>query len=157
MARGCLCPFSPLFSPSNSQTLKNFKDPWEPWCMIGWLIMLLFTCVMSTSTEGAYLYSEEASCAAIGTNLANRSGPVTVGSVGFTGRAFTRGAPLRAQRSWFYCDRNTYAWYYEDKIYRRGDQNQKNNNPAKFRLLCKEKIKCSHLTTWDQRILTFFS
>lgn len=98
----------PLFFPSNSQTLKDFKDPWEPWCMKGWLNMLLFSpFVMWTSTEDAYLYSEEASCAAIGTNLENRSGPVTLGSVGFTGRAFTSGAPLRAERSWFYWDRNT--------------------------------------------------
>lgn len=99
---------TPLFFPSNSQTLKDFKDPWEPWCMKAWLNMLLFSpFVMWTSTEDAYLYSEEASCAAIGTNLENRSGPVTLGSVGFTGRAFTSGAPLRAERSWFYWDRNT--------------------------------------------------
>lgn len=54
------------------------------------------------STEGTYLYSEEASWAAIGTNLANRSGPVTLGSVGLTGRAFTRGAPRRGQKRLFY-------------------------------------------------------
>lgn len=52
--------------------------------------------------EGAYLYSEEASWAAIGTNLANRSGPVTLGSVGLTGRALTSGAPRKAQSGWIY-------------------------------------------------------
>lgn len=50
-----------------------------------------------TSTEGAYLYKEEASWAAMGTSLAKRSGPVTVGSVGLTGRAFTRGAPRKTK------------------------------------------------------------
>lgn len=43
----------------------------------------------------------------MGTNLANRSGPVTLGSVGLTGRAFTSGAPRRAQSSWFYWQSNT--------------------------------------------------
>ena len=52
-------------------------------------------------TEGAYLYSEEASWAAMGTSLAKRSGPVTLGSVGLTGRAFTSGAPVGAQSSRF--------------------------------------------------------
>lgn len=33
----------------------------------------------------------------MGTSLANRSGPVTLGSVGFTGRALTSGAPGRVQ------------------------------------------------------------
>lgn len=50
-----------------------------------------------TSTEGAYLYKEEASWAAMGTSLAKRSGPVTVGSVGLTGSAFTRGAPRKTK------------------------------------------------------------
>lgn len=40
-----------------------------------------------------HLYSDEASWAAIGTNLAKISGPVTAGSVGFTGKGFTKGAP----------------------------------------------------------------
>ena len=56
----------------------------------------------SASTEGSYLYSEEASWAAIGTSLANRSGPVTLGSVGLTGRAFTRGAPRRGHKRLVY-------------------------------------------------------
>lgn len=40
-----------------------------------------------------HLYSDEASWAAMGTNLAKISGPVTAGSVGFTGKGFTKGAP----------------------------------------------------------------
>lgn len=35
----------------------------------------------------------------MGTSLANRSGPVTLGSVGLTGRALTSGAPEGAQES----------------------------------------------------------
>ncbi|KAG7274856.1 hypothetical protein CRUP_012340 [Coryphaenoides rupestris] len=38
-------------------------------------------------TPSAHLYREEASWAAMGTSLANRSGPVTLGSVGLTGPA----------------------------------------------------------------------
>lgn len=52
---------------------------------------------MNLTSEGAYLYKEEASWAAMGTSLAKRSGPVTVGSVGLTGRAFTRGAPRKTK------------------------------------------------------------
>lgn len=40
-----------------------------------------------------HLYSDEASWAAMGTSLAKMSGPVTAGSVGFTGKGFTKGAP----------------------------------------------------------------
>lgn len=50
-----------------------------------------------------YLYREEASWAAIGTNLANRSGPVTVGSVGLTGKALTSGAPEENRRLVSHC------------------------------------------------------
>jgi len=46
---------------------------------------------------GTHLYREEASWAAMGTSLANISGPVTAGSVGLTGRAFTNGAPGRGE------------------------------------------------------------
>lgn len=49
----------------------------------------------------AYLYRDEASWAAMGTSLANRSGPVTLGSVGLTGRALTSGAPGGAKENWF--------------------------------------------------------
>lgn len=49
----------------------------------------------------AYLYRDEASWAAMGTSLANRSGPVTLGSVGLTGRAFTSGAPGGAKDNRF--------------------------------------------------------
>lgn len=52
--------------------------------------------------KGADLYKEEASWAAIGTSLANRSGPVTLGSVGLTGRALTRGAPRKGERKKLY-------------------------------------------------------
>lgn len=37
----------------------------------------------------------------MGTSLANRSGPVTLGSVGLTGRALTSGAPERAKATSF--------------------------------------------------------
>lgn len=46
-----------------------------------------------------HLYSEEASWAAMGTSLAKMSGPVTAGSVGFTGKGFTKGAPGRGRKN----------------------------------------------------------
>ncbi|KAG9345079.1 hypothetical protein JZ751_009620 [Albula glossodonta] len=53
---------------------------------------------------------EEASWAAIGTSLEKMSGPVTLGSVGFTGRAFTRGAPGWVQRRVYQGSRGT-GWF----------------------------------------------
>lgn len=54
---------------------------------------VLEVCTQLHGCPGTHLYSEEASWAAMGTSLAKISGPVTAGSVGLTGRAFTSGAP----------------------------------------------------------------
>lgn len=51
-------------------------------------------------TAPTHLYSDEASWAAMGTSLAKMSGPVTAGSVGFTGKGFTRGAPRSREQQW---------------------------------------------------------
>lgn len=90
-----------------------------------------------------HLYSDEASWAAIGTNLAKISGPVTAGSVGFTGKGFTRGAPKSRE-------------YHRDQAHRKTQGNllpipSSSANPTpQFPLSCQTFYRLKGIQCWHR-------